>query len=58
MKVEIFTALDAVKCQTQVNQFLDKCVKNNKEVKDVKFSVTASPEGGVVYFSALVFYVN
>ena len=56
MKVEIFTALDVAKCQAQVNQFLEKCQKENKEVVDVKFSVTATNEGGVVHYSALAIY--
>lgn len=54
MKVEILTALDAAKCQAQVNQFLERCKKEKREVVDIKFSVTASTEGGVVHYSALV----
>ena len=56
MKVEMFTALDVAKCQTQVNLYLEKCKKEKKEVVDIKFTVAASSEGGVVHYCALLMY--
>jgi len=54
VQVEVFVALEPVKCQTLANQFLKKVGAD--QVREVKFQVTSSADSGDIHYSALVVY--
>lgn len=54
VQVEVFVALEPAKCQTLVNQFLQKI--GGDLVRDVKYQITSSADSGDIQYSALVVY--
>lgn len=54
-QVEIFSRSDAVKLQTQINDFLKEVEQDGGEVIDIKFAASETGEREAV-FCALVIY--
>jgi hypothetical protein len=54
MKVEIFSSPDFAKCQNQVNQFLERCEKNQIKVQRVDFDTASFGDSDEVMYSVMI----